>query len=169
MRSFDPAKYRPELEGKAELKGSGQAPRKKARRPAKPVAGWHPGGTCTLSLSEGALVVTSDGGDPHLSFTLPNAVSDKPLVLTFTMTSTSRGKGQFFWQEKGVAPAFFRDRSKPFDVQHDGEAHKYSMEWSAENPVLAVRIDPSTAAGHIHISNMTLSTGDGRVVHQWKF
>ncbi len=75
--NFDPAKYRPELEGKAELKGSGAAPKKKTSRPGKPLAGWQPGGTCTLSLDGDSLVVTSDGGDPHLSYTLPKRSSTR--------------------------------------------------------------------------------------------
>ena len=90
-------------------------------------------------------------------------------MLTFTMKSDSTGNGQVFWQEKGVAPAFFRDRSKHFEVQHDGESHEYSIQWSVDNPVLAVRIDPATAKGRITLSNIRLTTGDGREVYRWKF
>jgi len=167
---FDPTKYRPELEGTATLKGSGgNASTKKAPQPAKPVAGWQAGGTCTLSLKNGSLVVTSHGGDPHLSYHLPEAFADESFVLMFTMVSDSKGKGQVFWQEQGVAPSFFRDRSKPFEVLHDGKPHDYAVNWSPEHPVLAVRIDPSTATGLMQISNIKLTTEDGSVLHQWKF
>ena len=87
----------------------------------------------------------------------------------FTMVSDSKGKGQVFWQEQGVAPSFFRDRSKPFEVLHDGKPHDYAVNWSPEHPVLAVRIDPSTATGLMQISNIKLTTEDGSVLHQWKF
>lgn len=178
---FDRTKYDPNLEGKAALKGgkgaktpgarapNGKAPNARARRPGKLVAGWRPAGTCSLSVSGGSLIVTSDGGDPHLSYTLPKTVSEELLVLKFTMTSNSKGKGQIFWQEKGVTPAFFRERSTPFDVHHDGKSHDYSIKWNPANPVLAVRIDPSTGAGRMQISNLKLSTSNGRVLHQWTF
>ncbi len=85
------------------------------------------------------------------------------------MNSNSKGKGQVFWQEKGVAPAFFRDRSKSFDVQHDGEAHQYRINWSPAQPVAAIRIDPSSGAGKMRISNLKLSSSEGNVLHQWQF
>ena len=168
-RNFDPSKYDPELEGKAALKGSSQAPAPKRKRPANPVAGWQPGGTCTLGLDGDAIVVSSQGGDPQMSYTLPEPVSGKSFVLTFTMTSNSRGSGQVFWHEKGVAPAFFRDRSKSFEVSHDGEPHQYVIEGSADNPDAAIRIDPATGSGQIRVANLTLTTDDGQVLHRWKF
>ncbi len=171
--NFDAAKYNAELEGKARLKTSGQRPKqrtsKKSPRRAKAVAGWQPGGTCTLSLASKSLVVTSDGGDPHLSYSLPETVANRSLVLTFTMSSNSKGAGQVFWREQGVTPAFIRDRSKKFAVKHDEQAHEYSVSWSPENAVLAIRLDPSTGAGTIRISKMKLTTGDGRLIHQWSF
>ena len=115
------------------------------------------------------MIVTSSGGDPHLSYKLPTELIREELVLMVTMTSRSRGSGQVFWQEKGVAPAFFRDRSRGFEVQHDGEPHDYSISWSAKNPVVAVRIDPSTAPGEITISRIRLIDGDGNEVYRWIF
>ena len=75
--NFDPAKYRPELEGKGSLKGGGQTPRKPRR--AKPVAGWLPGGTCELAVENGSLVAHSSGGDPHFGYRLPKALSREDL------------------------------------------------------------------------------------------
>ncbi len=164
---FDPAKYRPELEGKATLKGGSQ----KAAKPAqtKPVAGWQPGGTCRLAVEDGSLVVQSTGGDPFFSSPLPKAVSQKSLMLRFTMTSESSGSGQVFWHEQGVTPAFFRDRSVGFDAIHDGVSHEYVIEIAPGNPVLAVRIDPSRGPGKMQLSNIRLSDDAGNVLHQWKF
>ncbi len=166
---FDPEKFDSEMIGKAKLKRTGQDSGGKPKTtPGKEVAGWQPGGTCELALKDGALIVMSNGGDPHLSYTLADAINESALVLKFTMKSNSKGGGQVFWQEKGVAPAFFRDRSKPFEVQHDGETHDYSVELSAEEPILAVRIDPSSAPGEIEISNVRITTDDGRVIYRWK-
>ena len=114
------------------------------------------------------MIVASSGGDPHLSFKLPAELAEEELVLKLTMASRSKGSGRVFWQEQGSSPAFFRDRSRSFEVQHDGEPHDYSISWSAENPVLAVRIDPSTAPGEITISKIRLIDGEGQEIYRWK-
>ena len=168
---FDATKYRPELEGKAILRGSSRAskPRNKAKKLAKPVAGWQPAGTCRLSLVDRILVVTSTGGDPHLSFRLPREVNETSLRLHLEMTSDSKGNGQVFWQEKGVAPTYFRDRSRHFEVQHDGQKRQYSISLSPKKTVTGIRIDPSTGSGTIRISNIRLTNADGKLIHQWDF
>ncbi len=169
---FDPAKYDPKMIGKAKPKSTGRSKGsdlKKPQRKAKPVAGWQSGGTCRLGLKEGSLIVTSGGRDPHLSFRLPTELNQEEFVLKVTMTSRSRGSGQVFWQEKGVVPAFFRDRSRSFEVQHDGKPHEYRISWSAKNPVVAVRIDPSNAPGEITISRIRLVDRDGNEVYRWRF
>ena len=85
------------------------------------------------------------------------------------MSSTSKGLGQVFWQETGVTPSFFRDRSVGFNVQHDGRPHEYSVSFSTKKPILAVRVDPSNALGEITISRIRLLDGDGNEVYRWKF
>ncbi len=169
---FDVSKYQPELEGKATLKGNGRPSKKTTQRPKKlqkPVAGWQPGGTCRLAGVNKTLVVTSTGGDPHLSFRLPREVKETSLKLNITMTSDSKGNGQIFWQEKGVTPAYFRDRSTQFEIQHDGEKHEYAIRFTAKNAVTGIRIDPSRAPGTIEISNIRLTTADGKLIHHWTF
>ncbi|TWU28832.1 Arylsulfatase [Novipirellula artificiosorum] len=166
--NFDVTKYRPELEGKAALKGGADAPKKTPTKPAKRVAGWQPAGNASVVVKDGKLNVTSDGGDPHLSYPLPKPVAEPSLILTFTMTSNSQGNGQVFWHEQGVSPAYFRDRSTSFEVQHDGKAHEYAVELTTRNPIEGVRIDPSTASGDIQISNISLSTSDGRELYRWE-
>jgi len=169
---FDPTQYDPKMIGKANPKSTGRpsGPRsKKPQRNLKPVAGWQSGGTCSLALKDAALIVTSSGRDPHMSFKLPTELTEKELVLKVTMASNSGGPGQVFWQEKGVTPIFVRDRSRSFNVQHDGKPHEYSVSWTTKNPVVAVRIDPSNARGKITISQIRLVDADGTEVYRWKF
>lgn len=169
---FDSAQYDPMMIGKAKPKSTGRpkgSGPKKPQRKTEPVAGWQSGGTCRLGLKESSLIVTSSGRDPHLSFRLPTELNQEEFVLKVTMTSRSRGSGQVFWQEKGVVPAFFRDRSRSFEVQHDGKPHDYSIAWSAKSPVVAVRIDPSNGPGEITISRIRLVDGDGSEVYRWRF
>ena len=169
---FDPSQYNPQMIGKAIPKTTrkpNSLESKQPQRKSKPVAGWLAGGTCSLALKEGSLIVTSSGRDPHLSFRLPTELTQEKYVLKVTMASSSKGSGQVFWQEKGVTPTFFRDRSRSFNVQHDGKPHEYSIPFVAKNPVVAVRLDPSNSHGKITISQIRLLDGDGKKVYQWQF
>ena len=78
--NFDPSKYDVTLEGKASLKGGANAPKKRKGPPAKPVAGWLPGGTCKLSAKG------KSSGRKRVPVRSPqNAVSS----LTFNTTARS--------------------------------------------------------------------------------
>lgn len=169
--NFDPEKYNPEAIGLAKLRSAGKKSPSgptQSSRGTKATAGWQPSGDCRLDVRDGSLIVMSEGRDPHLSYRFPKAVNQGSLTLTFTMTSDSEGMAQLFWQERSVTPAFFRDRSEQFEVRHDGKPHDYSVSWSANGPVLAIRIDPSRGAGEMELSNMRLTDADGSEVYRWK-
>ncbi|MCM2370987.1 sulfatase [Aporhodopirellula aestuarii] len=173
--NFDPSRYDPTLEGKATLKGGANKPTAKTKsKPAAPVAGWQPQGTCELSIDGDELVVESTGGDPHFYTALPESAnaqqpSARSFTLRFTMTSNANDAGQVFWHEKGVAPSYFRDRSVPFSVTPDGKPHEYSIAFTSEHPVVGIRIDPATSAGVMRISDIRLTNQDGEIIHAWEF
>ncbi|QDS87010.1 Arylsulfatase precursor [Rosistilla ulvae] len=167
-RRFDPAKYRPDLEGIGRLKNSAARPAKKSAKPrGKPVAGWQPDGTCTLKRDGDALVITSDGGDPYIIYGLPKPIPQQPLILRFNMRSNASGRGQIFWREQDVRPPFLAARSVKFDPEHDDATHQYAIEFTPSSPIDAVRIDPSTSAGQIWISNIRLTDRAGNVLHRF--
>lgn len=169
--NFDPAVYRAEDEGKPTLKTPRKPKQSKARRgpSPKPVAGWKPSHDCTLALRGGSFVITSSGSDPYLSYVLPKPVAAGRFEVQITMASTAGGRGQFFWQEQGIRPPFFRDRSTGFTVTHDGKPHEYRVAFTAAHPVTAVRLDPGQSAGKIRISDMKLLDANDRLVHEWDF
>ncbi len=165
---FDPSKYDLSKEGKAELKGGANAPKKGTSGPkAKPVAGWQPGGTCKLSVSGGVLHVNSTGKDPYFSYQLPKAAPAAAFTLYVRMKSNSTGDGQIFWKERDRA--FGADRSRFFEVRHGNEEHEYAVKFTAEHPVQSVRIDPSRGKGKITISSVRLTGIDGKLIHEWTF
>ncbi|WP_417747285.1 sulfatase [Rosistilla oblonga] len=167
-RRFDPAKYRPDLEGIGNLKNTAARSAKKPAKPrGKPVAGWQPDGTCTLKRDGDALMIASDGGDPYIIYVLPNTIPNQPLTLRFAMRSNSSGRGQVFWREQSVRPPFLAARSVTFEPEYDGETHEYAVEFTPGSPIDAVRIDPSTAAGKIRISNILLTDRAGNVLHRF--
>ncbi len=166
--NFDPAKYRLEDEGVSRRKDSKTNRRKKQPR-SKPVAGWTAGNHCNLKTDGKGLLITSTGNDPHLSHRLPQPVAAQPLTLHITMTSNAKGRGQVFWQEQGVKPAYFRDRSTTFEIHHDGESHNYSVPLSPNKPAVALRLDPGQGAGKIRLSKFWLTDADGKTVFEWRW
>jgi len=166
---FDPSRYDLTQEGRASLKG-GASSRKKTntRSSGPPVAGWKPGGTCRLSVSEGTLVVDSSGGDPYLSFRFPDSIDDSSRTLHITMSSDSSGRGQVFWMD-ATSGRFTAKHSQFFEVQHDGRQHEYSVSITATKPLQAVRIDPSRGPGRIIISGIRLTDESGETLFEWSF
>ncbi len=156
---FDPAAFRPEDEGKS----------RRTEKEGAAAAGWTPSRDCTLALRDGALVITATGGDPYLSAPLGAPAPAGRYAVELTMASTARGRAQLFWRERGVAPAFFRDRSVLFDPAHDGQPHDYRVEFDAAHPVLALRLDPAQAAGEVRLSAVRLKNAEGAVVRAWTF
>lgn len=169
--NFDPAVYRAEDEGKPGLKPAKKPKPSRTRKgpPPKPVAGWKPSYDCTLAVRDASLVVASSGSDPYLSYALPKTLEAGRFKALVTMTSTGRGRGQFFWQEQGVQPPFFRDRSTVFAMTHDGKPREYRVTFTAAHPVTAVRLDPGQAAGEIRISAIKLLDTDEQLVYEWEF
>jgi hypothetical protein len=115
------------------------------------------------------LLITSSGRDPYLSYVLPKPLPAGRFEIQITMSSTAAGRGQLFWQEQGVQPPFFRDRSTVFAIRHDSKPHEYRIAFTAANPVIAVRLDPGQAAGEIRVSAIRLLDADGRPVYEWRF
>lgn len=166
--NFDPSKYDISDEGQAKLKGGANGPKKGTSKPkGKPVAGWQPGGTCTLSAADGILTVNSTGGDPYFSHAVPTPTDAGSLTLKITMASDSNGYAQAFW--KLANKPFSAVSSQRFDVIHDGKPHDYTIDFRPEATVQSIRIDPSRAAGTIQIFKIELVTANDELVHRWKF
>ena len=151
------------------MKGRPGESRNSDRQPARQrVAGWLSGGTSTLSLSEGKLIVKSTGRDPHLSYQLPRPISETSPTLHVTMSSDASGRGQIFWRERGV-PRFSAANSQTFEIQHDGHPHTYVVPCPTASPMLDIRIDPSNGSGTIQISAVRLTNDAGKTLYEWSF
>ncbi len=85
------------------------------------------------------------------------------------MTSAGRGRGQLFWQEQGVTPKYFRDRSTNFDIQHDDQSHDYVVPFTSANAVQSIRLDPGQGPGRVRVREMSLVDDDGNVHFKWAF
>ncbi|WDI41686.1 sulfatase [Bremerella sp. P1] len=167
-RHFDPKQYDPAREGVPAKKFERSQGSAKPKKRSKPVAGWVPGGTASLTVTKESLVVESTGRDPFLSFGLPRATKLSPVKLHVTMASESVGSGQVYWREKD-ANFFKAERSHIFDVTHDGQAHEYSIVLKPTSPLLGIRIDPSRGSGKVVISELRLTNEDDVLIYKWSF
>jgi arylsulfatase A-like enzyme len=167
--NFDATKYRLEDEGVAEPHGKSKKKRKSQDKPAPPVASWMAVNDCQLALVDNALVVTSTGGDPYLSSVLDQPIAAGKLKLLITMTSTSSGDGEVFWEELNSKPRYAANRSAAFEVNHDGQSHVYEIEFTTKRKTVSIRLDPSTEHGETSISAMELQSSDGATLKKWDF
>ena len=167
--AFDPAAFDPAMIGKPARQNPRSQVAAGAGARGKPVAGWISHKDCSLAIRNGSLVIASTGRDPHLSFSLPEPFPAGDWHLELTMSSTAAGRGQLFWHEQGVRPAFFRERSVTFDMTHDGTSKDYTVPFTSAHAIQAVRLDPGQAAGDIRVSAMRLKDGSHRVVFEWMF
>ncbi len=133
----------------------------------KQIAGLTAMRDCQLRLEEGRLCVTSTGGDPHFQWLPGKPLPVGPLKVELRMKSSAKGSGQLFWHQKGVNPAFFRDRSTVFQPEHDGEFHTYRITLPNEGEALSLRLDPAQGPGEIVIETLLVTGPDGQPLGDW--
>ena len=162
---FDYDAYDQAKEGKSIPRPTGRQAKKNPKRSntSKPkVAGWQANQQCELKLDQGNLIVESTGNDPNLSFDLSKPLSAGSYTVTISMSSNGGGTGQLFWQEQGIAPRFFRDRSQIFEMQHDGKVGKYTIKFMASKSVPSIRLDPGRKPGKVVIQSIKIRGPKGK-------
>lgn len=122
---------------------------------------------CQLKLEDGRLHVTSTGGDPHFQWGPDKPLQKGPLTVELRMKSSAKGSAQLFWHQKGVRPAYFRDRSTVFQPEHDGQYHTYRITLPAEGEVLSLRLDPAQGPGEIVIETLRVTDPEGKPLGDW--
>lgn len=132
-----------------------------------PVLGWRPSEQCSLSVEDGVLRIQSTGGDPGISTSDVPAVSG-PMALKLRMRSSSKGEGHFYWGTR-KAPRFTREVRLDLRPVHDGEWHDYEIKFETGSALVALRIDPSSAAGLFECASVVLCKADGTELKAWRF
>jgi arylsulfatase A-like enzyme len=134
--AFDPAKYRPELEGKQQPKGKAKAPAKSAAKgkddgdPA--LQGWK-ARDCQASVKEGILRLTNIGSACFLGFSA--AKHSGPTTAKFRIKAKG-GSSHFDWLLGGVGS---KEQRVDFTVK-GGDWEEISVELPAEGPLGIVRL-----------------------------
>lgn len=162
--AFDPARYRPELEGVQ----SNRKPAKAGKVPAPPpatISGWQTSKEARLRIENGAMKITSTGGDPWISTRDLPANAKGPFTLKLRLRSTGGGAGVVYFVEKGGG-AFTKERSISFPLRHDGQPHDHEVRLPVET-LAALRLDPGNAKGEIAVASMSLHDATGAVIQAW--
>jgi arylsulfatase A-like enzyme len=150
--AFDPAQYRPELEGKQQPKGKAKGATESR---------W--------SLSKDALFVreesipwlVSKGGDPWMSTKVP--VSAKgPFTLILRLSSSAKGAA-FIYYATPETPGFDKSRTLPLALKHDRSSQDFELTLPFPR-LTALRLDPASGPGEIALERFELRDAAGRVV-----
>ncbi|MEQ1853957.1 MAG: sulfatase-like hydrolase/transferase, partial [Chthoniobacteraceae bacterium] len=149
---FDPAKYRPEDEGR-------QKPKGKTKAAAVATHGWQASKDARLRIANGELQITATGGDPWISTRAVPANAKGPFTLRLRLRSTAKGAALVYFNPTAAEP-FHKDRTVGFPIVHDGEFHDYEVR--LPTPTLhALRLDPGTAPGEISLTIIELRDAAG--------
>ena len=130
--AFDPAKYRPELEGKQQPKGKAKAPAKGKDDAIPALQGWK-ARDCQAAVKEGILRLTSIGSECFLGFSASK--HSGPTTATFRIKAKA-GSSHFDWLPGGVGS---KQQRAVFTLQ-GGDWEEISVELPAEGPLGIVRL-----------------------------
>ena len=130
--------------------------------------GWSNSKDCVLKTDGGKLIVKSQGRDPHFRCVLAKPIDAGELVMVARIKTNVAGSIEIRWQEKGVQPAYHKDRlirSVPIDA--DGW-QEVKIAFTADHPVTTFRVDPAVGSRVLEIDDWVI-TRNGSEVAKWDF
>jgi hypothetical protein len=130
--AFDPAKYRPELEGKQQPKGKAKAPAKGKDDSIPALQGWK-ARDCQAAVKDGILRLTSIGSECFLGFSASK--HNGPTTATFRIKAKA-GSSHFDWLSGGVGS---KQHRVDFTLK-GGDWEEITVEVPAEGPLGIVRL-----------------------------
>jgi arylsulfatase A-like enzyme len=141
-----------------------------AYKPLTAAAGWRAVRFATMSVTDGALVVTADGGVPVVMARTPAATG--AITVEFRLRTTSRGPARVLWhvENEGNFPA---ERAVPVDFSADGQWHECAAKMTIPEAVgrlSGIRIDPSPdTQGRVEFDWVRIKKADSQTLVQWDF
>ncbi|MDP1592090.1 MAG: sulfatase-like hydrolase/transferase, partial [Prosthecobacter sp.] len=130
--AFDPAKYRPELEGKQQPKGKAKAPNKGKDDGDPALQGWK-ARDCKASVKDGFLRITNIGSEGFLGFSAGK--HSGPTTAKFRIKAKA-GTSHFDWLPGGVGG---KQQRTDFTLK-GGDWEEITVELPAEGPLGIVRL-----------------------------
>ena len=142
---FDPAKYRPDLEGINKVRGNPKPTRGKAPAKDDPfdpkLKGWK-ARHCKYEVANSIVTVKSPGGEAFLG---TGAGLSGPATVTFRIRSPEAGQAKVEWLDQKIPP-----ESVPFSTR-GGDWETISVEVPAKRPLGILRIYLPPADGAVEV------------------
>jgi hypothetical protein len=150
--AFDPAQYRPELEGKQQPKGKGKGATENR---------WSLSKDALFVREESIPCLVSKGGDPWMSAKVA-ASAKGPFTLTLRLNSSAKGAA-FIYYATPETPGFDKSRTLPLALKHDRSSQDFEVSLPFAR-LTALRLDPASGPGEIALERFELRDAAGRVV-----
>ena len=151
--AFDPAKYRPELEGKQQPKGKAKAPAKGKDDAVPALQGWK-ARDCQAAVKDGILRLTSIGAECFLGFSASK--HGGPTIAKFRLKAKA-GSSHFDWLPSGVGS---KQHRVDFTLK-GGDWEEISVELPAEGPLGIVRLYVPMQETPVEIDWIELTSKNG--------
>jgi arylsulfatase A-like enzyme len=155
--AFDPAKYKPELEGKNRVRNAPKPKTRGAQKGAQAdtpfdpkLQGWK-ARQSTTTIADGVVTITGIAADPFLGIGL--AQYKGPTTLSFRVRSLHPGTGKISWANG--TPAM---QSKPFTIKR-GRWHELTVELPADGSLGIVRLHLPAEKHPIELDWVALKNG----------
>ncbi len=117
--------------------------------------GWQAQRECKLSNADGALIIDSQGNDPHLSVSVDAPAGWKEL--SFRAKFKGRYSGQIFWTT-AKQPGTSENRSVNFHLRsRDENWHEYKVYFKPAGKVSGLRLDPNNRKGRTRVDWIALA------------
>ena len=159
--AFDPAKYRPELEGKQQPKGKAKAPAKGKDDGDPALQGWK-ARDCQGTVKDGFLRLTNIGSEAFLGFAAGK--HSGPTTATFRIKAKA-GSSHFDWLPGGVGS---KQHRADFTLK-GGDWEEIRVELPAEGPMGIVRLYLPMQEQAVEIDWIELSSKNGSKPTKTKF
>lgn len=155
---FDPAKYRPELEGKNKVR---QPPKKKDDPSDPKLKGWK-ARFCEATVKDGIVSIRATGKDSFLGVSAGRFKG--PSTLTFRIKSPHQGSGRVVWDAGAPKPNF-----QMFKIKSD-DWTTMTVKLPAKGGLGILRLHlPATNKQSVEVDSIKLSSDDGKESSSWNF
>ncbi len=116
------------------------------------IDGWYQNGMQTpFTIEDGALMVTSIGGDPYFGKGLVLPHDYRIVELRCKLIERTSSNLRYYWAENAVGRGMSESTSVPFAAAEDAEYHVYQLDFTQaiEGPFNNIRFDSGEGAGMV--------------------
>jgi len=127
---------------------------------------WQGSEDTRISVADQVLSIESLGKKPSVETVFTPNISDGTFKFVFEMKSESSGMGSLSWKSGGDKE-YQPQKIASFEVNHNGDWNKYSIEIPLEGVLKTLKIQPSREKGTMKIRNLELQTLGEHYIRDW--